>query len=385
MYTNRIINDKLFQNRFYSLKEDPNPKEIFKLIKDYSLSMEANSLGEINTVQFRNPLDVDKEVRSFVKDLNSYCLDFLIKMASTVSNKKFSSEAQTFLGMVYEIGLFDIPRNIKFAFNYYVVAAKQNNKYGTYRLAQAYEKEMGKSNGYSKAIYFYRCAAKLGCVYGMHTYGSILLSGDLNTTKEFQTGLFYLKLASHKADRSYPFPFYDLGQVYESDYNSTEIDPDDEYAFKMYERGARLGCPNSQYRLGKAFELGQLSKKPCMRLALEYYKDASDNGHMDAQYLLSKFFFTGVDHTLSANFDQSFKYALLCGIRGHPEGAFTVAEFYEKGYGRRRNNLLSLWWYTISFKFGNTNSDVKINKLKSTVYKKNIGPSHQPKNFCCFC
>ncbi|EEQ82625.1 hypothetical protein NCER_100623 [Vairimorpha ceranae BRL01] len=385
MYGTDITCEKKFQERFYRLKEHPNTDETFLLIKDYVVSVETNVMNQSIIFSNSNPLNVDKSTRLFIREFNAYCLEFLVRMASALADKKTSSKAHVYLGLTYELGLFGITKNPKNSFNYYIVSAKQNNKFGTYRLAQAYEKQKRTKDGYTKALYFYRCAAKLGCIYGMHTYGSILLRGDLNSNKEFDTGLFYLKLASRKANTSYPYPFYDLGQVYESSNSCSDIDADDDYAFKMYERGCNLGCPNSLYRLGKCFELGQLFKTPNMKIAIEYYKRAADKGHMDAQYLMSKFFFTGLDGVLSVNYNQSFTYALLAAARGHPEGAYSAGEFFEKGYGMKKNPLLALWWYTISSSLGYKNAETRMNKLRNSVNIDNIGPSRQYKSLCGFC
>ncbi|KAK6089370.1 hypothetical protein P3W45_001616 [Vairimorpha bombi] len=385
MYNKFMIFDEDFQDRFILLKQKNNPTEVFKFLKEYVTSIENGGINSKRFVINVNPLRIDKQTQKFIREFNAYFLEFLVKMASVLTNRKLSSEAHVYLGLTYELGLFGISINQKNAFNYYIVAAKQNNRFGTYRLAQAYEKVMGDKEGYTKALYFYRCAAKLGCIYGMHTYGSILLRGELDSKKDFDTGMFYLKLASQKASEIYPFPFYDLGQVYESHNSCNEIEADDDYAFRMYERGARLGCPNSQYKVGKCYETGSLFRYPNMKLALEYYKKAADNGHMDAQYILSKFLFTGVEGLVSRNYNQSFFYALQSAIRGHPEGAYLVAEFAEWGYGVKKSRVLSLWWYTIASKLGNKQADLKKKELRIQINLDNKGPSYKGRRWCFFC
>lgn len=380
-----MIFNEDFQKRFFLLKQKNDPNEIFRFLKEYVMIIENGGIESKRFVLNFNPLNIDKSTERFVREFNAFFLEFLIKNASIISNRKLSSEAHVFLGLTYEIGLFGISINQKNAFNYYIVSAKQNNRFGTYRLAQAYEKVIGKKEGYTKAMYFYRCSAKLGCIYGMHTYGSILLRGELGTNKDFDTGMFYLKLASQKASTIYPFPFYDLGQVYESHNSCHEIEADDDYAFRMYERGARLGCPNSQYKVGRCFETGSLFRNQSIKLALEFYKKAADNGHMDAQYILSRFLFTGVEGLVSRNYNQSYLYALQSAVRGHPEGACSVAEFAEWGYGIKKSRVLSLWWYTISSKLGNKQADIKKKELRIQINLENEGPSYKRRKwfFCC--
>lgn len=381
MYSNLILNDS-FQKQFKKVKQNEYPSSFIKFIRDYIFKMESNMYSNSYGTLFEfYKNDMKKQM---IREFNRYCLDFLIKKANKSRDKKYSKEAQALIGIAYERGIFGLKKNLRTATNYYIVAAKQNSKLGTYRLAQIYEKKMGGEDGYSRALYFYRCSAKLGCVYGMHTYGSILLRGELNTEKEFNVGLFYLKLATKKANSRYPYPFYDLAQIYESFNTCNDIEPDDDYAFRLYEKGAALGCPNSQYKVGKCYEIGELFKKKDIRLALEFFAQAAENGHVDAQFTMYQYNLAGIRNVRDVDYEAAYKFALQAASRAHSDAAFGLGELIEKGLGVKKNQLRSLWWYDISDVLGCKKAAKKLKQLKNEVYRKNTGPSHRRSIWSCF-
>lgn len=381
MYSNLIFNDS-FQKQFQRVKQSEYTSTFLKFIKEYIFKVESNMLSNFHGtfIEFyRNDLK-----KQMIREFNRYCLDFLIKTAGISREKKYSKEAQALIGIAYEKGIFGLKVNIRIATSYYIVSAKQNSKLGTYRLAQIYEKKMGGEDGYSRALYFYRCSAKLGCVYGMHTYGSILLRGELNTEKEFNVGLFYLKLATKKANQKYPYPFYDLAQIYESFNTCNDIEPDDDYAFRLYEKGASLGCPNSQFKVGKCYETGDLFRKKDIRLAVEYFTKASENGHVDAQFIMYKYNITSLYNGSDPDYVSAYNFALKAASRAHPDAAFGLGELIEKGLGVKKNQLRSLWWYDIANVLGCKKASKRLKILRDEVYKKNTGPSHRRSIWSCF-
>ncbi|KAG0417745.1 Chitin synthase regulatory factor 3, partial [Dictyocoela roeselum] len=135
--------------------------------------------------------------------------------------------AHAYLGLAYELGALGVTKDEKRAFGYYKIAMKMNNALGTYRLAQCYEKGIYKRKNLVKALTFYRLAAKLGLVEAQHTFGSILIYGDLNAQRDISCGIFYLKLAIKNSNSEYPYPYFDLARVYESNNNIQGVVPDD--------------------------------------------------------------------------------------------------------------------------------------------------------------
>lgn len=377
--------NKTLKVEFLKAFQSGSNTDIFNLLYLYMQFIEDDNENFLHSFILGNPLEENKK-DEITEDFNKKSLDFL---KSVMKNHKAAhpydstvSEAQVYMGLAYEFGLFGLKKNSALATSYYSSAARQNHPIGTFRMGQCFEKGIGKPKNHRHAIDFYRCSAKLGYVVGMHIYGSILLHGDLNNKKELQSGLFYLKLASRKADMNYPFPYYDLAQVYESGIGIGEIEPDDDYAFRIYFRGANLNCPNCQYRIARCYEFGELNQERDQAVAIAWYKKASELGQIDAQIEYSKFLFTGIDGILQPNTEQSFFWALRAAVRGHPQAAFCIAELVENGCGTKKSVFLALWWYTVSYEFGNTQARDKLRTLKHHIDMKNEGTREFK---CCGC
>lgn len=357
-------------------------RDVFCLLYRYLQFVEDDNEGFLHLFLLENPL----ERKQSMDDFNAKCLGFLkrsLKEGNTAHPYDATlSEAQTYMGLAYELGLFGLRRNARLALSYYSAAARQNHPIGTFRMGQCFEKGIGKARSHRRALDFYRCSAKLGYVVGMHIYGSVLLHGDLDNKRDLQSGLFYLKLAVRKADESYPFPYYDLAQVYELSTDPDEIQPDTAYALRIYSRGARLGCPNCQYRMAKCHEIGELGESRSLGAAVEWYRKAASLGHVDAQATYSRLLFTGIDHVLQPSAEQSFFWALKAAVRMHPQAAFSVAEFVEGGFGTRKSTFLALWWYTVAHESGHTQARSKLTTLKLEIDMRNEGVRESR---CCGC
>ncbi|KAM0671632.1 TPR repeat-containing protein [Ordospora colligata] len=381
--------NKTLKHDFEKAIQSESNEEIFNLLREYMKFIEdENESYKYLFVIGQNPLDELKDTQKSMEKFNTKCLSFLIK---TVNNSdslhpydSTLSEAQTFMGLGYEFGLFGLSKDDIKAVGYYSSAARQNHPIGTFRMGQCLEKGIGKPKNWKHALDFYRCSAKLGYIAGMHTYGSVLIHGDMGSKKDIQSGLFYLKLAVRKATHEYPYPYYDLAQIYESNMTSGEIQTDEEYAFRMYLKGAELSCPNCQYRVAKCYETGELMQERNLALAYNWYKKASELGQIDAQMSYSRILFTGIDGIVQSDLNESLFWALKAAIKGHPQAAYSVAEFAEAENNGTGNTLLAIWWYTVSYEFGNTQAKSKINMLQHQIDIQNRG-SKEPKCCGCFC
>lgn len=379
--------NKALKTEFKKAFQSNSNTEIFNLLHKYMQFIEDDNESFLHLfLPGDNPLGELNMRDELTQEFNVKCFEFLKKAIKSYKRAhpydSTLSEAQVYMGLAYEFGLFGLNRNKVLAINYYSAAARQNHPIGTFRMGQCFEKGVGKPKNHKNALAFYRCSAKLGYVVGMHIYGSVLVHGDLDNKKDLQSGLFYLKFAVRKADATYPFPYYDLAQVYESNVGPSEIQPDDAYAFILYNRGAELGCPNCQYRVARCYEFAELNQEKNHTIAIGWYKKASVLGQIDAQIAYSKLLFTGFENILQPNTQSSFFWALKAAVRGHPQAAFCVAEFVENGCGTKKGMFLALWWYTIAYEFGNTQAKAKLAILKYKINMRNEGA----KEFkCCGC
>ncbi|KAK1348700.1 TPR repeat-containing protein [Hamiltosporidium tvaerminnensis] len=363
--------------------------EKFRFIGDLLRSVEDSSQSMKNVFCMTNPLVDHKNTtkENAVSEIEKACIIFLKDMAKTGKQMLFKdspcAEAQAYIGMVYELGVFGVKENHKKAYGYYTIAARQNNALGTFRLAQCFEKGIGKTKNNEKALTFYRCAAKLGLIEALHTFGSILIYGDLGCPRDPASGIFYLKLAANRSTSSYPYPYFDLARCFESDNAIKEIISDDRYAFNLYMKGARLGCYNCQYRVARCYEYGNLQNERDMEKAIYWYKKASQAGQIDAQLALSSLYFTGIDNVLEKDNSKAYIWALKAAVKGHTVAAFTVAEFVEAGIGVKKDKIHALWWYTIASVLGHASANSKIDELQRRVQQETkLGEGENFKSRC---
>lgn len=93
-----------------------------------------------------------------------------------------------------------------------------------------------------------------------------------------------------------------------------------------------------------------------------YVQRASDLNISCSQYLLSKFYFNGLDatsdtsksqvHVLVKDGEESFKWLRKSAENGCPDGQYELARAYAKGEGVIENDKLSFKWFERSAKSG---------------------------------
>ncbi|EPR79891.1 Protein with TPR repeat, SEL1 subfamily [Spraguea lophii 42_110] len=365
----------LYDSAFIKCKPEENVEMKFKCITKVLRILEYKR-EELNyKFMMNNPM-----VRGdFVKDKNMKmiedgCLNFLTFVTEGSQKRLFKDSAVALagalMGIAQEIGVFGLNKDIDKAFKYYSAASRQNNALGAFRLGLFYEKGTVKAKSYKKAIAYYKHAAKLGLIEAMHTFGTILIYGDLNSHKDTSTGLFYLKMAVKKSNEDYAYPYYDLARIFEADNNVTDIVPDNKYAFLLYEKGAYMGCPNCQYRIGRAYEFGELYQEKSLKDAVKWYLSSAELGQTDAQLGISTFYFTGLRDVIDRDYNKAYTWALKAAVKGHHMASFCVADYIENGIGIKRDITHAMWWYTISSALGNKKAKEKVQELKKRYYSK---------------
>lgn len=367
----------LFNSKF--LKGDEEVK--FAFVKKYLRILEEFS-ESLNNVFYDTDPTTQEERKNESADMDKECLDFLVGQTKATKimlfNDNLSAMAHCFMGIVYEIGAFGLRQDLQKAIAFYRAAARQNNSLGTFRLAQCFERGNGLQKNHKKAITFYRCAAKLGGVEALHTYGIILLQGELGLVNDTSSGLFYLKLAVKGAGVNYPYPYYDLGKFYEIRQEYRGSSHDVKYAFSLYEKGALFGDPNCMFRVAKAYENGELHISKNMQHSIRWYTLASELEQIDAMYHLAQFRYMGVENVLERNEKEAYDLALRSASKGHCDAAFLVGEYIENGIGIKKSPLHALWWYNIAKFLGHERAYLKVDELRKVVNinsKTGLSPS----------
>lgn len=336
LYENDINNDYIkkfckFLNIFIDTYEDENSLMRHTFIT-YDPFIELNS-----TII---------ECKKYYKIVFSKLSNFVDNYKSFLNKPKYIGNIIAYMGYIYEYGLFDISYNKNTAFQYYKLAAKVHSPYGTFKLAQCYEKGIGCEKNIQKSLLFYKCSAKLGCIQGLHTFGTILLQNNLKGEFVEESACFYLQLAIKKAKlEEYPYVFYDYGRYLEYKLNDKFISQV-EYCFQIYLKGSEIECPNCQFRVAQCFELGNLNISVDIAQSLKMYIKAAFNGHVEAQLKVAQIIIENENSTIF-DFSKAFKYAFKAAVKENCIAIKLVSIFYEKGLGTPKNLNASLWWNKI--------------------------------------
>ncbi|ADM11809.2 uncharacterized protein Eint_070450 [Encephalitozoon intestinalis ATCC 50506] len=368
------VGEELAEGLQDDIEEDVG--DVLVILGHYARKME-DERGDTKRIFPGDPLPLEKTLRhlnekqrlSIKKLLRKSISSHLIQALNPMSR----AEVYYYLGLSYEKGLFGIKRDDRKAFENYIVAAQLGSAVGTFRVAQCYEKGIGKARNIEKAVYFYRCAAKLGLIDAMHTYGVIVLFERMERDCDLKIGYFYLRLAAKKATYTYPYALYDLGRCHEKGKGPDIISPDDLYAFKLYLKGASLDCPNCQFRVGKCFENGEMGHEKDMRRSIEWYIKAADLGQSDAQTRLSALFLNGLDGVVEKNIKLGFRLGLKAATRENVFAAYLVSECYKQGIGVKKNALLALWWSRIAEEFGVNQGNPLVERIKIVIPDEDEG------------
>ncbi len=390
-----MLNNKYFyltENLITEYKKvflNMNNDEIFEFLRKYLKYIESDDECYNRYFILSDPMKTYKKNKEIVDEFNSrigsYLETMLTNIKEKIEKKSIEGNVTCYLGVAYEYGLFGKPKDYSIAFYYYTISAQLHNSLGTFRLGICYEKGIGTLINYEKAVYFYRCAAKLRLVDGMHVYGTILVNGYLNSVKNVNIGRHFLTSAGFCADKIYPFALFDIGKLYENKKDEKDVLKDLEYARNIYTLGVTLGDPNCMFRLAESYEFGDLLNKCDLKKAFEYYKIAAKSGHVNAQMWMSEFYFHGNQNKNYFNPKKSYMWALCAATKGNGRSAYIIGEYTMNGCGVEKNKLLSLWWYIISTYLGNTDANIKIEELRYQVEREDEGVFHEQS--CCkfFC
>jgi uncharacterized protein len=338
--------------------------------EDDNSLMRTSFLTENPLVGLEDTIEQNEKYYEIIKEkLNKYTNNYICYM----DKPKLISRLIAYFGFVNEYGLFKIPSNKQKAFQYYKLSAQMNSPFGTFKLAQCYEKGVGCNKNMSKAFSFYRCAAKLGSIQGLHTFGTILLQNNFKGDFVEESAFFYLQLGISKANKCYPYVYYDYARYLEFKISSSELGFGIEYCFNAYYRGAVNECPNCQYRVAQCFEYGELGVDINIQKAYTYYENAAFNGHVDAQFKIALTLIEQGEPT-ETNIILALKYALKAATKEHCMAIKFISIFYMKGLGVQRNLSVSKWWdkiLEVNLKKQNVLLDMEIySKLEKMVVRE---------------
>jgi TPR repeat protein len=259
------------------------------------------------------------------------------------------ADAMFYLADCYGTGQLGLAVDAKEAFGLYQAAAKNGHPPSAYRTAVCCE--MGQEAGGGtrkdplKAVQWYRRAAALGDVPAMYKLGMILLKGLLGQQQTLGEAMIWLQRAADRADEENPHALHELAGIYESAPPGGKVIRDEGYALQLYKKASKLGYRQSQSRLGKAFEYGQLGCPIDNRSSIHWYSKAAAQEDHEAELALSGWYLTGSPEILKQSDSEAYLWARKAAVAEMPKAEFAMGYFSETGIGCPKSLEDAKRWY----------------------------------------
>ena len=138
---------------------------------------------------------------------------------------------------------------------------------------------------------------------------------------------------------------------------------DSTMAYEYYSRAAAKNEPRALYIIAQknaqSDSLRQLSQKQLRKQStIGYYQKAAKLGNANAQYRLAQFYEDG--YYVRKSKKKAFNWYLHAANGGHPEAAEKVARMYEKGKGTKRDDQKAAAWYRVALEHGSQTAKEKV-------------------------
>ncbi|KAI7899713.1 uncharacterized protein BX663DRAFT_520137 [Cokeromyces recurvatus] len=307
-----------------------------------------------------NPQDPQR-FHQLKESLMSEAMKIVKKLAS---HKMSLPEAQFFLANCYGGGLYGLKSDPEKAFNLYVQGSKQNHPECTYRAAVCYELGLGTRKDARYAMQFYRKAASLSDPSAIYKMGLILLNGLLGQAKNSREAISWFLKGSQIADEDHPQALHELALAYEkTDDDIPSIIPDINYARQLFSQAAQLGYAPSQFRLGLAYENGQLQCPIDPRRSIAWYSRAAEQDDANAELALSGWYLTGAEGVLGQNDQEAYLWAKRAAEKGLPKAEYAIGYYTETGVGVLRNLEEAKVWYKAAADHGDQKAKQRLSAL----------------------
>ncbi|GLB33763.1 putative HCP-like protein [Lyophyllum shimeji] len=272
-----------------------------------------------------------------------------------------------------------IQPNPRIAFRDFETAAKAGYAQAWFRLGRDYEN----FNDVTHARECFERGVKLGvesCAYRM---GMAHLLGQLGLQSDPSIALPLLHRAATLATVATPQPAYIFALLLLGEFNSLPA-PLPSSAFapfvppgstptlevrKHLERAAYLGFAPAQYKLGHCYEFAQPPFPFDPLLSVQYYSLASQQGEVEADMALSKWFLCGSgggegdDSGFEKDEALAFSFAEKAAGKGLPSAEFAMGYYAEVGVGCPKDLQTAIRWYRLAQEHGNKDASERLAAL----------------------
>jgi TPR repeat protein len=264
-----------------------------------------------------------------------------------------------------------IPQNPRMAFRDYERAARAGFATAWFKLGRDYE-NFGDSQ-HAKDCYERGIRNNNeSCLYRM---GMAHLVGQLGLPANPEAALPLLQRAATLATVDSPQPAYVFGLLLLGEFTHASVPPHlftplippgssrDNEARRHLERAAYLNFAAAQYKLGHAYEFAQAPFPFDALLSVQYYSLASQQGEIEADMALSKWFLCGSEGAFDKDESLAFTFAEKAARKGLPSAEFAMGYYVEVGVGGPKDIEGARKWYERASQHGNADATERLAAL----------------------
>jgi len=220
------------------------------------------------------------------------------------SGSQEHTPAMFLLAKIYEDGEL-VPEDQGKAYSYYSKAAENGLSAGQVWIAAWHERQDPPQ--YATALKYYKKAAKQRNADGHFGVARLNLERLLQTPNS-QEGLRHLRSA---LALKHPEAHYTIGRMY----GSGALRGGSAKALGHYQQAANRGYAPAMYELGVAYYKGIAPVKANPKLALQWWRRASANGHIDSLYAFALLYLSGSG--VSKDERTAFALVNIAAAHGH--------------------------------------------------------------------
>ncbi|KZS98298.1 HCP-like protein [Sistotremastrum niveocremeum HHB9708] len=284
------------------------------------------------------------------------------------------AEAVCLRGKLATSGSFPelIPSNPRTAFRDFEASARAGYGPAWFQLGRDYEGV----GDLPRARDCFERGAKAGVESCCYRLGMANLLGQLDLPIDPVKALPLLHRAATLASIEVPQPAYVYGLLLLSEFSHVSIPPALFNPFlpgpsatlqtesrKFVERAAYLGFSPAQYKLGHAYEYADPPFPFDPLLSVQYYSLASQQGEVEADMALSKWFLCGAEGSFDKDERLAYTFAEKAARKGLPSAEFAMGYYLEVGVGGIKDVDAAVKWYTRAAQHGNEDAPERLRAL----------------------
>ncbi|KAI0760006.1 hypothetical protein C8Q74DRAFT_1293305 [Fomes fomentarius] len=285
----------------------------------------------------------------------------------------YAAEAVYMRALCASTGIYPqfIPHDPRTAFRDFERAAKSGHHAAWFKLGREYEN----FNDVQHARDCFERGMKNGVESCFYRLGMAHLMGQLGFQSDPQAALPLLNRAATLATIDVPQPAYVYGLLLLNEFSHVSIPPHviqpflppgttpAEEARKHLERAAYLNFAPAQYKLGHAYEFATHPFPFDALLSVQYYSLASQQGEVEADMALSKWFLCGAEGAFDKDEGLAWTFAEKAARKNLPAAEFALGYYSEVGVGGPKDIDAARKWYTRAAQHGNADAQERLQAL----------------------